>query len=152
MFGSPLVPCMVNIGSIRRHYLHSLAISPALLVNASFTSIPSITSWFCLVSLCMNCSKCVIVSDAMLSFSNLSWRIIHCFVSAVSVFVGYIVVEHTLYTDMMVRCLPSCPWRVMNDHLLNPWLSSPLCDFLDLIMLYVIIAVPPGLYMECQGR
>ena len=96
MFGSPLVPCMVDIGSIRRHCLHSLAMSPVLLVNASFTSIPNITSWFCLVSSFMNYSKCVIVSDAMLSFSNLSWRIVHCCVSAVSVLVGSIVVEHTL--------------------------------------------------------
>ena len=80
-----MVPCMVDIGSIRRHCLHSLAISPTLLVKASFASIPSITSWFCLVSLFMNCSKCVIVSDTMLSFSNLSWRIVHCCISAVSV-------------------------------------------------------------------
>ena len=96
MFGLPLVPCMVDIGSIRRHYLHSLAMSPALLVNASFASIPSITAWFSLVSLFIFFSECVIVSDAMFSFSNLSWRIIHCCVSAVSVLDGSIVVEHTL--------------------------------------------------------
>ena len=96
VFGSPLVPCMVDIGSIRRYCLHSLAISPALLVNALFASIPIITSWFCLVSLFMNCAKCVIVRDVILSFSNLSWRIVHCCVSAVSVFVGSIVVKHTL--------------------------------------------------------
>ena len=40
----------------------------------------------------------------------------------------------------------------MNDHLPNPWLSSPLCVFLDQLELSVIIAVPPDLYMECQGR
>ena len=53
---------------------------------------------------------------------------------------------------MMVRFLPSCPWRVMKDHLPNTWLSSPLCFFLYLIGMSVIIAAPPGLYMECHGR
>ena len=96
MFGSPLILCVVDIGSIRQHCLHSLAMSPALLVKASFVSIPIITSWFSLVSLLMNICRCVIVSDAMLSFSNLSWRIIHCFVCTVSVFVVYIAVEHSL--------------------------------------------------------
>ena len=96
MFGSPLIPCIVDIGSIMWHCLYSLAMSPALLVKASFASIPIITSWFSLVSLLMNISRCVIVSDAMLSFSNLSLRIIYCCVSTVSGFVGSIVVEHTL--------------------------------------------------------
>ena len=96
MLGSPLVPYMVDIGYIMRHCLHSLTISPTILVKTSFVSISIITSWFCLVSLFMNFSRCVIVSDAMFSFSNLSWRIVHCCVSAVSVFVGSIVIEHTL--------------------------------------------------------
>ena len=96
MFGSPLIPCVIDIGSIRRHCLHSLAMSPVLLVKASFVSIPIITSWFSLVSLLMNISRCVIVSDAMLSFSNLFWRIAHCCVCAVSVFVGSIAVAHSL--------------------------------------------------------
>ena len=39
----------------------------------------------------------------------------------------------------------------MKDHLLSPWLSSPLFVFLDLMRLSVIIAVPPGLYIECHG-
>ena len=95
MFGSPLVPCIVDIGSIRRHCLHSFAMSP-LFVKASLASIPIITSWFSLVSLFMNFSRCIILSDAMFSFSNLSWRIVHCCVSAVLVVVGSIVVEHTL--------------------------------------------------------
>ena len=96
MFGSPLVSCTVDINSIRWHCLHSLAMFPELLVNASFASIPIITLWFCLISLLMNIFRYFIVSDAMLSFSNLSWRIVHCCVSAVSVFVGSMMVEDTL--------------------------------------------------------
>ena len=96
MFGSPVVPCIVDIWSKKWHSLHSLAMSPALLVKASFASISIITSRSSLVSLFMSISRCGIVSDVMLSFSNMSWRIFHCCVSAVSVFVGSIVVEHTL--------------------------------------------------------
>ena len=96
MFSSPLVSCTVDTGSIRWHCLHSLAMFPELLVKASFASTPIITSWFSLVSLLMNVFRYFIVSDAMLSFSNFSWRIVHCCVSAVSIFVGSIVVEHTL--------------------------------------------------------
>ena len=67
------------------------------------------------------------------------------------VLVGLIVVEHILQTDMRVRFLPSRPWRVMNDHLPNQWLSSPLCVFIYLMRLSVIITAPPGLYIECHG-
>ena len=67
------------------------------------------------------------------------------------VLVGLNVVEHILQTDMRVRFLPSRPWRVTNDHLPNQWLSSPLCVFIYLMRLSVIIAAPPGLYIECHG-
>ena len=39
----------------------------------------------------------------------------------------------------------------MNDYLPKPWLSSPLCVFLYLMWMSVIIAVPPGLYIEYHG-
>ena len=57
VFGSPAVPCFVDIGSMRLHFLNSLAMSPALLLNASFASIPIMTWWFSLLSLVMNVSR-----------------------------------------------------------------------------------------------
>ena len=57
VFGSPAVPCFVEIESIRLHFLNSLAMSPALLLNASFASIHIMTWWFSLFSLVMNISK-----------------------------------------------------------------------------------------------
>ena len=51
VFGSSLVPCLVEIGSIILHCLYSLAISPALLVKGSLVSVPMIISWCNLVSL-----------------------------------------------------------------------------------------------------
>ena len=53
---------------------------------------------------------------------------------------------------MMVKFLPSCPQRVINYHLPNPRLSSPLCAFLKIMGMLVIIVVPPGLYIDCHGR
>ena len=40
----------------------------------------------------------------------------------------------------------------MNYHLPNPWLSSPLCVFLEIMGLLVIIVVPTGLYIGYHGR
>ena len=72
MLDSPVVPCFVEIGSMRLHFFQSLAMSPALRVKASLTSIPIMNSWFSLVRFVMNSARCVIVSEAMLSLSNLS--------------------------------------------------------------------------------
>ena len=57
MFGSPVVPCFVEIGSIRLHFLNSLAMLPALLLKATFTSILIMTWWFSVFSLVMNISR-----------------------------------------------------------------------------------------------
>lgn len=46
--------------------------SHVLLVKASLVSIPMMTSWFSLVSLLMNSARCVIVSETILSLSNVS--------------------------------------------------------------------------------
>ena len=57
VFGSPAVPYFVEIGSIRLHFLNSLAMLRTLLLKASFASIHIMTWWFSLFSLLMNISR-----------------------------------------------------------------------------------------------
>ena len=89
--------------------------------------------------------RCDIVNDGMLSFSNLSSIIVQYGIIAVFILVGSVGIEHTLYTDISVSCLPSQPLIVMKDNRPNPWLSSPLFVFLDRINMSIIFAMPPDL-------